>query len=71
MRNAFSLSKLLTKIWVDRKSVYRNLNGTDYCMVDIIFLIYLFLNETKNKEYSLVRKSTFLYNIKKNMQEEA
>jgi len=40
-------------------------------MADINVLHYFFINDTKNIDYNLVRKSTFLYNIKKNMQEEA
>jgi hypothetical protein len=47
------------------------MNGTVYYMVDINVLHYFFINDTKNIDYNFVRKSTILYNIKKNMQEEA
>lgn len=37
MDSAISLSKLLTKIWKDLKSVYKNKNGIDSFMVEMYF----------------------------------
>lgn len=37
MDSAISLSKLLTKIWTDLKSAYKNKNGIDSFMVEIYF----------------------------------
>jgi len=41
------------------------MNGTVYYMADSNVLHYFYINDTKNIDYNLVRKSTFLYNIKK------